>query len=687
MKRTLVDTSFQLNRPSPVAVLSALTVIVLLVGMVAMPVAAHAYLSESDPANGEQVDEAPEEVTLYFSGDGVQVADVTVTGPDGTDVSDDARIDPDDTQIVHVPLEDDGDGMYTVTWEVLADDGHTTSGSFFFVVGDEPIDRDTVLEAYDGDEQQEEVSAFEAGAKGLTLVGLVGLVGIPITLAGAVYPLLGRFGSSRSAATVDRRAVRLLAGMGLVLFGSVGALGVARSRSLEGPFTDAIAQFVATPLGSVWLIQLALSAALVVVLATAVLGVGSRRTWLGGALLGGVLLSVTVGWTSHSATAIDRLQGLTVDVAHILGAGLWVGGLVVLAVVVPPLLRGTPPEDRAALAAGIVRRYSVIALLGVTLAATTGFLLAAWHVPTVDGMTETLYGLTLLAKTGLVLVAVALGGYTRFVLLRRLEGRDERGVVDRVVGRGADRRVREDGGHSTTLTTYTRAVRFEVVVLLVVILLSGLLTTAPTAAVVGPSDGPGEATLEAGDDDLLIELTAFPGADDGGWIHVDEDDPVVFDVSFTSGDDRLESDRPVRILATHAEEDVTIEVELEETDDGVYTTVQTLPESGEWELRISGTPDGQFVSEWFDAHVSTSVADGTDHDDHDHDEHDHDHDEHDEHAGHDHDHSPEVPELEDDDGPSEPFVAILQFGAVAVAIGGGFAVTFEALRLRDRDGP
>ena len=687
------------RRRRVVGAFTLLIVLGVLLAVVATPVAAHAYLGESDPANGEQVDALPDEVTLYFSGDGVVTADVTVENPDGEEISTDPQIDPDDTQIVRVPIDDaDGDdGMYTVEWEVLADDGHTTSGAFFFAVGDEPVDRDAVVEALEEGEEEDDVSAPEAGAKGLVLVSLVAIVGAPVTLALAVYPVTGRFASARGVSTVDRRATRLLAGAGVILFASLLALGLTRSASLGGVSSEAVREFVATPLGRVWLLQVVLGGSLAATLVGSTRGILPRRGWLATAFGGGLAVTATVGWTSHSATAIDRLQGLAVDFAHVLGAGLWVGGLLALAIVVAPLLRETDPDDRPALAAGIIRRYSVVALGGVVLAVATGLLLAAWHVPSFEGLVETLYGLTLSAKTLLVLVAFGLGGLTRFVLLRRLEGLagSERPADGT---QGTTFRADGDGGQPATGTVgiVVGAIRLEVAVLLVVIVLSGLLTTAPTAAMVA-EDEVERASLDREVDDVLVELSAIPGADGDDAISVAEGEPVVFDVAFERDGERVDSDRTVRLFAVHEASDTRLEFEVEPGDDGLHSTVQTLPEAGDWQIRADGEPDGTFVSEWFDVSVSPAEVDGdqdgTDHDhggsDHDDDQGgtDHDHggiDQEDDQGGtdHEHDHGGHDHGQHDvvDDGEEAAFAVTLRFGAIVVAILGGFAVTFEALR-------
>lgn len=666
------------RRSLATAALAGLLLASLAVGLFATPVAAHAYLSETDPANGEQVDSLPDEVTLYFSGDGVVSADVTIDGPDGNPVSAAPEIDPDDTQIVRVPIDDGAageEGMYTVDWEVLAEDGHTTSGSFFVAVGDEPLDRDAVLETYeDADESDEWIPPVEAGAKAVLLVGVAGLIGIPAVAALVVGPVVARTDASRRA-VVDRRLTWLLAGaVGLTLAGVV-ALGLARSTAMGSLSAGTIAQFVETPLGTAWLGQLVLGAALVALVAAMGRGFVDRFAASVGTFAGGLGLAGTIAWTSHSATAIDRLQGTVVDFVHVVGAGLWIGGLAVLALVVVPAVRNAHPEDGPVLLANTIRRFSILALVGVTLVVATGFVLASWHVPSTDGLTETVYGLTLVAKLALIAAALGLGGLTRFVLLGRLEsaGPADPATGDRAASAdgGVDRNVNADDGLRTA-SHIARAVRLEVALLLVVLLLSGVFTSAPTAAVASATDDElTETTIEYEYDDVLVELTALPTAGetaDPGSIVLRADEPIVFEVAFLDDGEPVESTQPVRLLAS-GDDGTQFEVELEETDDGTYGTVQPLSPAGAWELRITGAPDRSYVSEWVDATVLPS--DDHSHDDDEHDD-DHSHDDH----NHDDDH--------DQDAASSPLTVAFQFGAVAIAVVGTLAVTVDILRLRDR---
>ena len=718
-------------------VLVVLLLATVLLAAIATPVTAHAYLSDSDPENGEQLEELPDAVELTFSGDGIVTADVSVTDPDGEDVSGDAAIDPDDDQVVTVPIEaDSGDGMYVVDWEVLADDGHTTTGSFFFVVGDEPLDRDAVVATFEADDD-DDGALVEIVTKALLLVSLVGLVGVSAVAGLAVYPILAGPSSrtrERSIGPVDRRLRALLTGMAVLALISAAGLGVARGAH----------DLLGDTIGQVWLFQVVVGVVLVSILAVATFSGRSRRIWLPTAFLGGVVLTASMSWTSHSATAIDRIGGAAVDFTHVVGAGLWLGGLAVLALTVSAVHRRAALDERDAIAALVIRRYSVLAIAGVTLAAATGLILASWHVPNPGDLLGTTYGLALSIKTMLVVGAIALGGLTRFVLVGRLEARSDavdgssgsadgeegQRSGDEGPGRSGDEEPRRPGGDEsrrsgddeprpqigdggvdapTESTRWIdRTIRLEVLVLVAVVLLSGLVTSVATPAVLG--DDVEAVTIEGEGGDTVIELTAIPvspDADDD--LLLEEDEPVVFEVEFRGEDGPVASEGPVRLFGDHAVGDSSFEVALEETDDGTYATVQTLPATGPWDIRVSGSPDDAFVSDWFAATVAPDVAAHGDHD-HGDDAAGDDESADDERSAddevatgaetpaddepsddddvHDHGGGDDVVSLADDRYPSVPigddgpgaFPALLQFGAILIAVGGTVVVTFEYLR-------
>ena len=600
-------------------------------------VGAHAYLDGSTPENGEQLDAAPEAIELSYTGDGIQTADVSIVGPDGDEVSGDATIDPGDGRQIHTPLEDAGEGMYVVEWEVLADDGHTTSGTFFFSVGDDPVDRETLMASFD-DDPDDDISWLEAVSKGAMLIAVIGSIGIPATFAFALAPLRRRRRSSGPERATDagaetvhelyRRVGRstavLCSALSLVLAVSVVLFGIAGLRSLGGVSVTNATRFVGTFVGQVWALKLAVSTAGVGLVAAFALGAGSRRHLLVGTAVVGSLVAVAISVTSHSATAIAPFVGAVVDGVHIVAAAAWIGGLTVFAVFLSRVRELDAVGHRRSLTNAVVRRYSVFALAGAAFSVSTGIMLAAWHVGTTGGMTGTLYGAILAVKLPLIALAVVLGGYHRFVVVPRIDPSGT-SIFDRFRGDGS--RAVSDGGSGPSLGRFETTVRVELIALVCVLVLSGVLTSAATAAVVSDDSGLEQATIETTfEDGTDVHITAHSRTVEtlGSEFMFDENELVVIDVEFERGGEPVASDGSVDVLATSPDGTV-IERELEPSGEARYSTVQTLPGFGPWEIRISGEPNGEFGSAWIDAFVvpshdidESSPGGGESGDDHDH---------------------------------------------------------------------
>lgn len=113
---------------------AVLTLLVL--GWLALsPVAAQAHdeLTGTDPVDGATLPEAPETITLTFSGDLAQIgAQMTVHGPSG-DAADGGFV-VKAAQMSQNLVEGQPPGDYDVVWRVTSADGHPISGELTYTV-------------------------------------------------------------------------------------------------------------------------------------------------------------------------------------------------------------------------------------------------------------------------------------------------------------------------------------------------------------------------------------------------------------------------------------------------------------------------------------------------------------------------------------------------------------------------
>ncbi|PWU24420.1 MAG: hypothetical protein C5B48_06500 [Candidatus Rokuibacteriota bacterium] len=130
-------------------------------------------------------------------------------------------------------------------------------------------------------------------------------------------------------------------------------------------------------------------------------------------------LGLTTTLTGHASDWGDFSVSTLVDYGHVLGAGIWMGGLFALALVIFPRVSGWPD----ALIATVVRRFSRLAGLCLALVVLSGTYNAWAQVRVWTALWTTTYGRVLLAKIVFVLVVAALGAVNRFAILPGFAGR------------------------------------------------------------------------------------------------------------------------------------------------------------------------------------------------------------------------------------------------------------------------
>jgi copper transport protein len=149
-------------------------------------------------------------------------------------------------------------------------------------------------------------------------------------------------------------------------------------------------------------------------LVAAVLGIGivalwrRRRLQAPAAVLLALVVAASFAASGHAVAGIQRPVALVADSVHVLGASIWLGGLVLL------LGWGL----RAPAAADLARRFSRIALVVVCVVVATGLYQAWRQVGSVDALASTRYGRELGVKVLLVAVGVAAASISRSVVPR-----------------------------------------------------------------------------------------------------------------------------------------------------------------------------------------------------------------------------------------------------------------------------
>ena len=149
------------------------------------------------------------------------------------------------------------------------------------------------------------------------------------------------------------------------------------------------------------------------------------RNWIAAraeALLLATLALALASGSSHAAAITPgTVRAVAVDVAHLLGTGIWLGGLVALA----PLLRAASREaaaDARPYAVRAARRFSRVALSVMIVLIASGVLNAMAQVESIAALAGTAHGRLLLAKLAVLIPILVLAAVNRTRILPALSG-------------------------------------------------------------------------------------------------------------------------------------------------------------------------------------------------------------------------------------------------------------------------
>jgi putative copper resistance protein D len=135
---------------------------------------------------------------------------------------------------------------------------------------------------------------------------------------------------------------------------------------------------------------------------------GARWRWVSLVLSGLSLASLALTGHAQSETGAPRWLHASADAMHLLAAGLWLGGLVVLGLLLAATARTSPAEaDRA------LRRFSKTGIAAVAVLVGTGLVNSIFLVGTPLELLTTSYGRILTVKLAIFTGMVALAALNR----------------------------------------------------------------------------------------------------------------------------------------------------------------------------------------------------------------------------------------------------------------------------------
>ncbi|WP_125776169.1 copper resistance CopC/CopD family protein [Antribacter gilvus] len=378
----------------------------------ATPAFAHTKLSSSDPADGSTSTGPVATVTLTFTLPVTPIGEaVEIAGPEGT-IETEVTQAQDGVLVVATPGTPLADGSYTVVWSVAAQDGHTIEGRLAFAVGEPTAtaggSNDSPSTSHSGHTmasmQDHPVPPFiDAVGRSGNAATLWGWLVAAGGLAFAGLVLRGRDAEDIPVALSTVRWTGAVILVGLILRVASRAMTLTHGDTTAALSPSAVADSLTGSTG--WVIGLQAAGAFAVL-------AGARRSLRTSAvaMVGVVLAAAGIVLDGHSNTADPRWLVLTADVAHLAGAATWLGGVVMLTVI----LRRRQQEGRHLDVGLIAARFSVIAGASLAVVGVAGVLLTATILDRVPQLWETDWGLALLAKVAVVAAVGLIGTYNHF---------------------------------------------------------------------------------------------------------------------------------------------------------------------------------------------------------------------------------------------------------------------------------
>lgn len=466
-------------------------IVVIYSALTVTAVSAHALLLRSNPQANTVLKQAPVQVELFFSESvEAKLSTIKVYNTSGNEVDvGDVRVDPADPTRMTVSLHSLSDGVYTVTWKaVSATDGHQTSGTFSFAVGN--VNPSTMPVGQQTTSSSLPISALIS--KWFLLASLALLAGqAPFTVL-IWNPAIKNDADElpneiRTPSTWEKLYRFGLIGTFLAIgLGVLSQAGQSTGNELALPWAkETINVLFGTRLGVIWLLRLALALGCIWL---------ARKPDANWKRLTGFSLSLAllfaVSLTSHADTESHPALPVLDDWLHLVGMTFWLGGLAYLLSGLRELQK-VESKLRTRLTALVMVRFSFMAIISVAIIGVTGLYSASRRVGSVTALLTTIYGHALLLKQGFVGALLCFAAINLLIITPRLNR-------DRLLG----------VSNPLLVTRFIKMVFAEVIMAGLLLASVSLLTYLPPARIIPPNT---DLTGTTNVDDLKIALSISPG--------------------------------------------------------------------------------------------------------------------------------------------------------------------------------
>jgi copper transport protein len=382
----------------------------------AQPAWAHANLLSTEPEYGAALTVTPDRAVIRYdlpvevegaqlklerSGESLRVGRPGYASPDRKDV--------------FLPLPKGGPGKYVLTWFLFGSDGDVMGGELDFTVVGDAASATGVASGRPAGGRLARNRSFAPLSQAQDAARLVAFASLSVLLGGVAFLAL----LWPAGAPLRRTRILLWGALAGALVGNAAALGLkgaaVSGQSALGLFSPAaLTALHGTHVGRVLTARLALL--LVVIPFLAYLLAMPRRALHSGHWGLGIVGVALGALTTHGMLSHASSRGLlasAADVVHLGAVVVWLGGLVMLAVVVLPRRRSSELSF-------IVPRWSQLAFGAMSTAVLAGALLLLLISPRWSALPNSSYGRFLLIKLLLVGMLLIFAARAREFVWRHL---------------------------------------------------------------------------------------------------------------------------------------------------------------------------------------------------------------------------------------------------------------------------